>query len=310
MLKASAIIESSIKTFFSHHFLPRTRDEKVFHTGDIVVNCRKDNLTLEWVGKSCEGAIFSHRASPILHLISEIINKESMLLDCRIILGPHDSIDKGDPKDRGISKVGFCCPSDSPHLAIPDPHYLSYVANPIIDITPFEQKKDRVVFRGTDGSMDRVIFAARSAKKEFLDCKVSRFLSHNESSLLEEGININEVRGDWMNHQDQLKYKYILDMYGHSIGWDRPCWGLPSNSILILIPPEGNRALTWYYPSIIEKNIIPEFSMHDLLNTNSLEQYTQLLPEQQSFGKEILKPSTVYNFMKEFLLVYNAHYNS
>ena len=310
MPAARDIIESSIKTFFSHHFLPRTRDEKVFHTGDVVLSCRKNNVTLEWVGKSCEGAIFSHRVNPILHLISRIINKESMELDCRIILGPHDSIDKGDPQHRDTSKVGFCCTATSPHFAIPDPHYLSYVQNPIIDIVPFGEKKDRVVFRGTDGSMDRIIFASRSAKKQFLDCKVSRFLSHNESSLREEGIDINEVSGNWMNHQDQLQYRYILDMYGHSIGWDRPCWGLPSNSIVILIPPKGNRALTWYYPSIIENNIIPEFSMGDLLNTSSLQEYDHILPEQQSFAKEILNPSTVYNFMKEFLLEYNAHYNS
>jgi hypothetical protein len=238
------------------------------------------------------------------------MDREGVDLDCRIILGPHDSINKGDPVEREVSKVGFCCPLNSPHFAIPDPHYLSYVANPVPDTVKWEDKRDQVVFRGTDGSMDRINFSFLSYPNSFIDSKISRFLSHDKESLLSQGIDINHIRGDWLTHHDQLEFKYILDLYGHSIGWDRPCWGLPSNSIVILGLPKTQRSFTWYYPYIKENKIIPEFTQEDLASRSDLAGDDDVFSLQQSFASYLLEPQTPYLFMKEFLINYNAHYNS
>lgn len=305
------IVQHSLDNFFKHHLISKTREENKFYEGDVVLEIRRNELFVTWVGGSISQHIYLHRVIPIIQLIQHSLRSISESINCKIILGPHDTLTKKDPDSRNITKVGFCCPLDSAHIPIPDPHYLHFIQRPFVDQIEFNEKIPKAIFRGTDsGGEERLKICINSLSNNFLDCKISRFLSNDAESLAKIGIDIKKIKGDWMDHGQQLQYKYIIDAEGHSCSWDRACWGLPSNSIVFLILPPKKRALVWYYPFIIENNIIPEFSHSELLKLNSSSIKDSLLEVQQSFALKLLSLETVFHFFNEFLLKYNDHYNS
>jgi len=305
------LVRYSLDTFFENHLISKSRDENNFYEGDLVIEIRRNELFVTWIGSSISRELYSHRIIPTLQLIQHSLRSISENINCKIILGPHDTLTKRDPDSRNITKIGFCCPLDSAHIPIPDPHYLNFIQRPFIDQIQFDEKIPKAIFRGSDtGGEKRLKFCMNSLSNDFLDCKISRFLSNDAESLAKIGIDIKTIKGDWMEVSEQLQYKYIIDMEGNAGNWDRACWGLPSNSIVLLIPPDTKRFFTWYYPYIMENDIIPEFSQSEVLKLNSSHIKDSLLEVQQSFARKLLNPETVLHFFREFLLKYNHHYNS
>jgi hypothetical protein len=138
--------------------------------------------------------------------------------------------------------------NDKNAIAIPDMYYIEqygYIEKKFKTIDEnyvnYNDKKNECVYRGSIDS---------SSTYNFIDYEDKDGLNQREylKRLYNEGKlkNINFEDGI-MNMEDQLKYKYIFDVDGHSNTWCATVWKLYSGSVLIKTNSIWKQ---WYYDDL------------------------------------------------------------
>lgn len=237
---------------------------------------------------------------------------QGLNLDCKIILNTKDEHTKFH-----LSIFEFACPEDSLNIRINDPHSSFYVGKNFFDPTPFDLKEDSLVFRGTDtGKLNeqltnqRIEFCKNTASVEHINSKISQFLNHNKEAFDYMGYDMDLIAGDYLDKEAHFKYKYILDMYGHTSAWDRNFWALGSNSVLCHMKPNEIPKLLWYYRYIQKEGIVPEFTEDEFINKDHTKiNIKEVKEKQKSFSKILLDPETHEEYCRTLLFEYNKLYN-
>ncbi|MDB4317727.1 hypothetical protein N9973_00355 [bacterium] len=211
--------------------------------------------------------------------------------------------------------------SGSNHILVPDPHYcISYRNYKPIDSTDFSEKKRAVVFRGADtGSYpiascnERINICDRLSSEKDFDLKISKFDNYCKSSLDHFGFNFDDISGDFLSREDQSAFKYIADIYGHTVAWDRNLWAMGLNSILLKIHFGSKKIFhLWYSNFLDDHNIVPNFDVDSLLEffrNDDIERDKKILEKQKQFSAILNDDFTHVTFFSLLLEKYNQLYN-
>lgn len=211
--------------------------------------------------------------------------------------------------------------SGSHHITTLDPHIiLSWLNYKPFDTKPFEKKINKVVFRGTDtGSYpladknERIHICNTLVDENWADFKISKYLSYCEESLNHFGINKKNIDGDFLDIKHQSEYKYIADIYGNSVAWDRNLWAMGLNSILLKIHAfKKDKFHLWYSKFLDDENIVPNVSLSNLeafLKEMSDSEALKILNKQLEFSKLLNNKSVHLNYVQNLLVRYNKLYN-
>ena len=249
------------------------------------------------------------RIKPTLDFFEWVLKYSSLNLDCKFILDPSDLTGENCPPNRTVSLLGYGASLLSDHFSIPDTHFLSYAgiletevgaftshcrqqpqldtsdqSTPVredplsrligllregsLDRVPFEEKKDQALFRGganTNPQRRRLSYSALG--NPLLDIKLTS--GHPQDEL---------IHSPYLSVQEHLEYSYILDMYGAANSWDRSCWVLPSQSILLAVKPSDPKLVnihTWYSHFLYKYGIVPQLSEDELF---ALKDFSRFFP--------------------------------
>ena len=308
---------------------------------------KKDSLVIENNGEHLrDRRAWKWRVKPTLDFFDLVLKYGSLDLDCKFILDPSDLTGESSPPDRPASLVGYGTSLLSNHFSIPDTHFLSYAGmletevgrftsvergrknatqiayndyrssvkeDPLshligllregrMDRVPFEEKKDQALFRGGATNPQRRRLSHSALSNPLLDIKLTSGLPQDESIL-----------SPFLSVQEHLEYSYILDIYGKANSWDRSCWVLPSQSILLAVEPSDPKLAkvhTWYSHFLYEYGIVPQLSEDELFALKDFSRFSHLNGIQQNFSRLLLSHSTILNFMVKFLERYNKEFNS
>jgi hypothetical protein len=310
--KRREVVDFSITSAFERQSVKAVNEVTSAGDYDIFFSAKNTQLEIIDVGQKVRPDIFNHRIKSTLNLFAWTLNNSVDSIDCKFVLSPEDDIETGDPNGLEFSKIGYSVRHSSQHLPVPDPHFVAHISNPHKDNMSFSKKKPIAVFRGTDTSKQRVRISHKSLDNPSIDCAITNFLPRSNEESFFKGIDKNAIRAPFMNYEAQLNYKYILDIYGHAIAWDRPCWVIPSNSVLILVQPslaESHPSRLWYSKFIENHHIAPIVSEASLLDNFRLTKVDRYLTLQQEWAPFIFSQETLLEYMKSFLFKYNSLYN-
>jgi hypothetical protein len=251
------------------------------------------------------------RLNSFLKLLDKTISKYNLNLNFKFILNTRD-----EDMDCVFPAFQFSRNTeDSKNILIPDPHLLDrYLGKTECNDSLFKDKINKCIFRGSDTGKypnalanSRIYACNKFKNSKTHDFKISNFISFNKEILEYYDIDINNISGEYLSPKDQLKYKYIADMDGNTIAWDRNCWALPSNSILIKYQfSDYSEYETWYSKYMYENSIVPRLKFHEDLSQINLD---NLLEKQKSFTKIFLNEKIVEKFFSHILVNYNFEYN-
>ena len=312
-------VDSCLEDIFEYNAIVQNRDVVVGGDYDVIVSIVGRAIRVDSIGAKLLPALWEHRVGTTMELLKWTLERSELDLNCRFILSPEDDINTGDGPERRGSKIGYSCALDSFDLAIPDPHFLKYIGRSHIDeelqkqLLPLSGQINQAVFRGSDTSAQRVRVSQKSLESPFINSRISNFLDRVDAATFFKGIDKEKILSPWMCPEEQLAYKYILDIYGHTIAWDRPCWSLPSDSVLVSLKPclnENKEVHTWYSHFAYQEGIIPQVNEKELFASKEWGEYSALRKPQKEFGNLLLHPETLLSFFSKFLFKYNFIYNS
>lgn len=274
--------------------------------GSIVLEIKGNEISVAQNPEICD----SNRVNMAANLIKDSIS--GLDLNCKIILNSRDEHVKFH-----LSMFEFASPEDSLNIRISDPHSIHYMGQNFVDTTPFLSKEDCLIFRGSDtGKLNekltnqRIEFCKNTANLKHIDSKISQFINHNKEAFDYMGYDFNSILGDYLDKEGHFKYKYILDMYGHTCAWDRNCWALGSNSILLHMKPNEVPKLLWYYRYIQKEGIVPEFTEEDFISKKHLNiDFKKINEKQKAFSKLLSNIDVHKEYCRELLIKYNDLYN-
>jgi len=285
--KINYVTSFCIDKAFNRNLIHKSRDVSKAGDYDVVFTLRNDSITLAYQGEGIRPEIFNHRVINTFKLFEWATKHLDSPINCTFIFSPEDNIESGDSGDPSFSKLGFSARPHSYHLPIPDPHFVSHVFNKTLDKLPFNEKKSIAIFRGTDTCRQRVRISQQSLNVPYIDCGISSFLPRKNGELFFKGIDKSLIKAPRMSLDEQFEYKYILDMYGHAVSWDRPCWVIPSNSILLSIDPDPKDSIKsnlWYSEFLDAHNIVPKVTEKKLLNNFDLHSIDDYNPVQKDWA--------------------------
>jgi uncharacterized protein YejL (UPF0352 family) len=278
------------------HVLLEIKDDQIF-----VLNSHKsiDELRLNTFG----------------NFLINIIN--GLNINCRFILNTRD-----ENSSMGFSTFQFSKKeNNSHHITVLDPHYiLRYINYKPSDQKQFKDKKNKIVFRGTDTGCypnplknERIQLSKETFKKSWADIKISKFLFYDKESLSSFEIEQDKIKGDFLDFAQQSENKFIADIYGHTVAWDRNIWAMGLNSILLKLHLfEKDKIHVWYSKFLDDHHIVPNLFLKDLEDFVTLtpeNKLLEILEKQLNFSKVINDQNTHKEYMKKVLIKYNEAYN-
>ena len=184
-------------------------------------------------------------------------------------------------------------------------------------------KKEGMLFwrgRGTDGIYEPTIWRERPRAKLVLMAKKSSQIDAgftDPPEIAGEGVVhdlLVETGGmkSFISPKEHMRYKYLMDIDGHSNGWDRCFWGLLSNSALFKQQSEFSQ---WYYRALVpNRDFVPV--AHDLSDLEEKiawakahdKHLEQVAENGKRVAEEIFSKGAVYGYIQELLTEYNRRF--
>jgi hypothetical protein len=279
--------------------------------GHVLLEIKDDQIFVLNIDKSTDHL----RLKVFCNFLLSIIN--GLNINCRFILNTMDQ----------DSSIGFSVfqfskkENNSHHITVLDPHYiLRYINYKPNDQKEFKDKKNKIVFRGTDtgcypnpAKNERIQLSKEAFKKSWADIKISNFLYYDKKLLNRFGIEQDEIKGDFLDFAQQSENKFIADIYGNTVAWDRNIWAMGLNSILLKLHLlEKDKIHVWYSKFLDDYNIVPNLFFKDLegfITLSSENELLKILKKQLNFSKVINDKNTHKEYMKKVLIKYNKAYN-
>ena len=181
-----------------------------------------------------------------------------------------------------------------------------------IDI-PLENKINKISFFGSDtgkryenGICQRTKLCKMYGGSEHVFAKITNFVDGNIDK---------PISHPYVSIQDQLKYKFILNVNGNTTSWERLIWTLASNSICVFLkPPSQQNEISWYYHifDIFRPFIyLEELDVENLiLGSDILQEFLiNLKKDQKILGESLANPNFHAVYYSNVLMNYNKIYN-
>jgi len=230
-------------------------------------------------------------------------------LSCKIIINLCD----GCRESEKYTRLCFSSSKNSKHIQIPDPHIFQY--EKFTDNLKWSDKLDMVYFIGSDTGPiaddllnERIRFCNKAKSAKHINAKISNFVHFNDEMLHDLSIDKTCIHSQYVPIDQQLKYKYILNINGNTSSWDRIPWAMMSNSYLIHLSSDFNE-YNWYFPFIQKTNAIDNYSDDDLLN-NAINYDSNKKILQKNIAQILIQHSTQLDYFTQVLIDYNRIYNS
>lgn len=279
-----------------------------FDNIDIPMGCALLKIQGENIELMDHKSIDRIRLNAFIRFLASSVNKRD--LNLVMILNTRDEGCKSD-----FPIVQFFKQEDSNCLCVPDTHltglYLDYKCE---DQKPFDKKINDVVFRGSDtgeypNALKNERISIANLFHEKFNIGVSNYTRYGQKSLEHFNIDSNRIKKGFLSKEDQLNYKYIADINGNTVSWDRNMWAMGSNSILFKIyHHEDKRVFLWYSKYMTDKNIVP------VLHSSEVETFVDsdnedILNKQIEFSNLLNDKLTHVKFINRFIERYNYEYN-
>lgn len=127
----------------------------------------------------------------------------------------------------------------------------------LLNAFPWKNKKKKALWRGsTTGawysinnwfSFPRTQMTLLSIKRpDLIDAKFTNIIQCHQG--VEEILSAHHLMGDSMSVEDQIKYRYLVDIDGNSCTYERCYWMLMSNSLLL---KQVSDHIQWYYRGLV-----------------------------------------------------------
>jgi hypothetical protein len=155
---------------------------------------------------------------------------------------------------------------------------------------------------------ERIRFCNKAKSAKHINAKISNFVHFNDEMLHDLSIDKTCIHSQYVPIDQQLKYKYILNINGNTSSWDRIPWAMMSNSYLIHLSSDFNE-YNWYFPFIQKTNAIDNYSDDDLLN-NAINYDSNKKILQKNIAQILIQHSTQLDYFTQVLIDYNRIYNS
>ena len=240
-------------------------------------------------------------------------------IDCEFIINLDDDTLK---TDFYAPRISFTKRDNSADILIPDPHFINTIG--IIkgikksDI-PVDQKTPYATFAGSDTGIhmcveknQRVQFCHQNQDNKNNLFKITNFCQIDRKQF--EDFDISPIKSNTISFQEQLKYKYILNINGNSTAWDRLLWVMASNSICIFLKPEV-RQYSWYYHIF---DLLGGLTYVEMSNWQETINFLEKNPElsdylnqtQKRLASQIANAGNQLFYFKEIFESYNKFYNN
>lgn len=187
---------------------------------------------------------------------------------------------------------------------------------------PWSQKEEQLFWRGrgTDGIYEPQVWRERPRAKLVLMAKNSAQIDAgftDPPEIAGDGVLhdlLKETGGmkSFLSPKEHMRYKYLMDIDGHSNGWDRCFWGLLSNSALFKQQSEFSQ---WYYRALApNRHFIPV--AHDLSDLEEKIAWArshdaevhQVAENGRKIADKIFSRDAVYGYIQDLLTEYNGRF--
>lgn len=210
------------------------------------------------------------------------------------------------------------------NIIIPDAHIIqaSKVSSNIKAIdTKFSEKLNKAIFAGSDTGLYRTAqenqrfqFCYNNRNSDLGDFYISQFAQIDKETLAD--FEHENFSNKFSSPQEQIKYKYIFNIYGNTTCWDRLPWALSSNSLVLNLKPKLNQIdqMSWYYYYFDLLNPLVNVDEHNweatvkYLNDNT-DLAESLNDRQKQLGNMLCDPNFHLNYLLNILDIYNQEYN-
>lgn len=261
----------------------------------------------------CHAKIDKFRFDFFIDFTSQVLKHYSLnSLNFKFIANFND----GPENDSKETRFCFARPRNSPHICVPDSHLGRTVSicNSLESIDkPFDEKINKVSFFGSDtgrkykdGSVQRVSLCQKYKNSETVIAKITNFVEQPfDQSIYSSPVSI----------QEQLNYKYILNVNGNTTSWERLIWAMNSNSFcLFLRPPAHQEEISWYYHMFdltqffitLDIDSIENFLDWSIDWQSEMEAFKD---HQKNVSKSLAKIDFHAHYYAQVLLNYNQIYN-
>ena len=105
---------------------------------------------------------------------------------------------------------------------------------------PFQNKIAKIVYAGRLHNSSRFNFLQ---KRDLTEGLTQREYFYSDAVSKE---NVVAEKGKWIESQEMVEYKYILDMDGNACTWDATAWKLNSGSVIMKVESGWRQ---WFYNS-------------------------------------------------------------
>ena len=225
----------------------------------IAFTIKNGDTTFEWNGHE------HGRPKVLRKFLHQVAVREPSLKGTFVV-----SADDGMYKSKHRFPVLTCskAQNDSKSMVlIPDFYYmagydaLSKRIETAIQKYPWQNKTDLGIWRGSPtggvsikenwGELPRTRLCLWAKQQpELVDAKLVNFAQCSESAT--EPIAAASIIGERLGEEEQIAYKYLLNMDGNSCSWAGSWWKLLSNSLMIQVygdvePKNGHKWMQWYH---------------------------------------------------------------
>lgn len=311
MINKNDLINTCLENVFKNNSIEhlRCRGDWPLSGCESIININGNEIKIIKAHESQDRLRFNF----VLSLLNAVIKNYDLRLNCNIILSLSDATGL----NQKYTRLTFSSDLNSNHILIPDPHLFQYIyaKNEILrgDIS-FSDKYDKIIFCGSDtGAIDddllnqRVKFCNKSTEHEKIFAKITKFVHFNDEMLKDKSVK--NIYHDVVPIEEQLKYKFILDIDGNSSSWDRIAWVMASNSYLIHLKSDLCTVNNWYHPYVLKEKILPVFTEQEVLDYK-IEYCPKTKEKQKLFSSILLNQETQLEYTKNILEIYNRIYNS
>ena len=195
------------------------------------------------------------------------------------------------------------------------------------DAKKFEQKRKEALFIGvSSGNLfamwnDRLRMCKKYKFHEKIHCYISDIIQLSEEELCKDHAGYKDYLHPAMSIEEQLDYKFLINIDGNTCAWDRLVWILNSNSVCL---KKKSDKKCWYY-DLLENGkhyieIDENSDIEKIMDSYSDEQCKEITKNANLFVKEYLQYETQTQYMScvlkhcsssvDWIVILKGHYRT